>query len=73
MTKLSIFINWKYDTYNIIIVNIDELRKTVYYELVKTTINALSLAKVIINVIVRNYDLLDSIISNYGSVFISKF
>lgn len=47
--------------------------KMIHCEPVKTTINALSLWEVIINVMVRHYDLANSFISNYGSVFIIKF
>ncbi len=36
----------------------------VYYELVKMTINALALAKVIIKVVVRHHGLLDLIVSD---------
>ena len=45
----------------------------IYYELVKVTINALVLAKVIINVVVRYYGVLESIITDLGSLFISIF
>ncbi len=43
--------------------------KTVYYEPVKITIDAPSLAEVILDVIVRYYGLPNSIISDRGSVF----
>ena len=45
----------------------------VYYEPVKLTIDALDLAEVIINVVVRYHGLPDSIISNRDSVFTWKF
>ena len=44
-----------------------------YYKLVKITINASSLAKIIINMIMRYYGLLDSIFTNQGLLFLSKF
>lgn len=44
-----------------------------YYELLKVIIKVPSLAKVIINIIMQNYSLSDSIISNYHSVFTIKF
>ena len=44
-----------------------------HYELVKVTINALGLAKVIIDVIVRYHGLPDSIVTNWGLLFTSKF
>ncbi len=45
----------------------------VYYEPVKVTIDAPGLAEVIIEVVVRYYGLPDSIVSDQGSVFTSKF
>ncbi len=47
--------------------------KIVYYELVKVTINAPSLAKIILDMVIRHHDLLDLIMSDRGSVFTSKF
>ena len=70
---LPISTNWKGETYDSILVIIDRLTKIVYYKPVKVTIDVLVLAEVIINVIVRHHDLPDSIVSNRGSVFISKF
>ena len=45
----------------------------VHYEPVQTTIDAPEVAEVIIDVIVWHHGLLDSIVSNRGSVFTSKF
>ena len=45
----------------------------VYYKLVKVTINAPDLAEVIINVVVRYHGLPDSIITDWGLLFTSKF
>ena len=45
----------------------------VYYEPVKVIIDAPSLAEVIINVVVRHHGLLDSIVTDRGSLFTSKF
>ena len=45
----------------------------VHYKPVQTTITAPTLAKVILNVVVRHYGLPDSIVSGHGSVFTSKF
>ena len=44
-----------------------------HYEPVNVTINALGLAEVIINVVVRYHGLPDSIISDRGAIFTSKF
>ena len=45
----------------------------IYYESIKISINALNLAKVIINIVIRYHGLPDSIITNQGSLFKSKF
>ena len=45
----------------------------VHYKLVKVTINAPSLAKVIIDVVIRHYGLRDLIVTDRGSLFTSKF
>ena len=45
----------------------------IYYKLVKVIIDAPGLAEVIINVVVRHHGLLNSIVTNRGSLFTSKF
>ncbi len=45
----------------------------VHYEPVKITIDAPGLAKVILDVVVRDHGLPDSIMSDRGSVFTSEF
>ena len=45
----------------------------IYYKLVKVIINALGLAKIIINIVIKYYGLLDLIIINQGFFFILKF
>ncbi len=45
----------------------------VYYEPVKVTINAPGLAKVIINMVVRHHGVPESIVTDWGSLFTSKF
>ena len=47
--------------------------KMVYYELIKVIIDALGLAKVILDVVVWHYDLPNSIMSDRGLLFTSKF
>ena len=47
--------------------------KIVHYELVKMINNTLRLDEVILNVIVWYHGLFDSIVSNRGLLFISKF
>ena len=73
ITWLPVSTNWKSETYDSILVIFDRLTKIVDYEPVKVTIDAPGLAKVIIDMVVRHNGLPDSIVSNQGSVFISKF
>ncbi len=73
VTGLPISVDWKNDSYNSILVIVDRLTKMVYYEPVKITIDAPSLAKVIINVVVHDYKVLESIVIDRGLLFTSKF
>ena len=73
VTGLPLSADWKGDSYNSILVIVDRLTKMVYYELVKVTIDAPGLAEVIIDVVVQHYGLPDSIISDRGAIFTSKF
>ncbi len=73
VTGLPVSTNWKGETYDTILVIVDRLMKMVHYELVKVTIDAPGLAKVIINVVVWHHGLPDLIVSNRGSIFTSKF
>ena len=52
ITDLPITTNKKGDSYDSILVMVDSLRKMVHYNLVKIIIDAPSLAKVIINMVV---------------------
>lgn len=54
----------KSESYDLTIGIFDRLSKMVNYELVKVTIDALILTKVIINIVVGYYGLSDLIISN---------
>ncbi len=73
VTGLPISTNWKGDTYDSILVIVDRLTKMVHYEPVKVTIDATGLVEVILDVVVRHHGLPDSIVSDRGSVFTSKF
>ena len=73
MTGLLVSTNWKDETYNFILVIIDWLTKMVHYKLVKITIDAWGLAEVILNVVVWHHGLPNSIVSDRGSLFTSKF
>ena len=73
VTGLPLSSDWKGDSYNSILVIVKRLTKIVYHEPVKVTINALGQAEVIIDVVVRHHGLPDSIISDRGAIFTSKF
>ena len=73
VTRLPISTDWKGESYNFILVIVDWLTKMVHYELVKMTIDAPGLAKIIIDVVVRQYSLSGSIITNRGLLLIFKF
>ena len=73
VTGLPISTNWKGDNYDSILFIVDRLTKIVHYEPVKITINALGLAEVIINIVVRQHGLPNSIVTDKGSLFHSKF
>ena len=44
-----------------------------YYEQFKITIDAFDLAEVILNMVVRHYNLADSIVSNQSFIFTARF
>ena len=73
VTKLPISTDWKDDSYDFILVIIDQLTKMVHYEPVKVTINTSGSAEVIIDIVVQHHDLPDSIISDCGVIITSKF
>lgn len=60
------------ETYDSILVILDQLTKLVNYKPMKITINTLRLAKIIINMIMQYYGLLDLIVSDCSLVFTSK-
>ena len=73
VTWLPISTNWKGDSYDSILVIVDQLTKMVHYKPVKVTIDAPGLAEVILDVVVRHHGLPDSIVSDRGAVFTSNF
>ena len=73
VTGLPLSADWKGDNYDSILVIVNRLTKMVYYEPVKVTIDAPGLAEVIIDVVVRHHGLPDSIVTDRGSLFTSKF
>ena len=73
VTGLPLFADWKGDSYDSILVIVNQLTKMVHYKPVKVTINALRLAEVILDVIVMHHDLSDSIVTDKGSFFTTNF
>ena len=73
MTGLPLSTDWKGDSYNLILVIVNQLIKIVYFEPVKVIINAPGLAKSILDMVVWYHGLPDSIVTNRGLPFISKF
>ena len=57
-------IDWKNNNYNSLLVIANRLTKIVYYKPVNVIIDALDLAKVIINIVMRYHDLPDLIVTN---------
>ena len=73
MTGLPLSADWKGDNYDSILVKVNHLTKMVYYEPVKVIIDVPGLAEIIIDVVVRHYGLPNSIMSNWGAIFMFKF
>ncbi len=64
VTGLPISANWKGDNYDLILVIVNRFTKMVYYVPVKITIDASGLAEVIINVVVRHHEVMESIVTD---------
>lgn len=73
MSYLRISINQKKELNDSILVIINWLVKIVYYEPVKIIYNAPRLAEIIIDEVVKEHSLPDSVVFKKGSLFISKF
>lgn len=73
VTRLPVSTNWKDDIYNSILVMIDQLIKMIYYVPVKVIIDILHFAEIIYNMVIRHHSLLNSIVSDWGLIFILKF
>ena len=71
VTELPILTNWKGESYDSILVIVDQLTKMVHYEPVKVTIDASKLAEVILDMVVQYHRLPDSIITDQDSFFTS--
>ena len=73
MTGLPVSSNRKGETYDSILVIVDWLTKMVHYKPVKVTLNAPKIAQVILDMIVWNHGLPDSVITDKSSLFTLKF
>ena len=73
VTGLPILTDRKADSYDSIFIIVDRLMKIVYYKPVKVTIDNSSLAKIIIDMVMRRHGFLNSIVTNWGSLLTSKF
>ena len=73
VTGLAISINWKGDSYDSILVIIDQLTNMVHYKPIKITINVPGLVEVIIDVVVCHHGLHNSIVTDRGSLLTLKF
>ncbi len=70
---LPISADWRGNSYDSILVIVDQLRNILHYEPVKVTIDTSGLAEVIINVVVRHDRVPESIVTDWGLLFTSKF
>ena len=73
VTGFPLLVDLKSNSYDAILIIIDQLTKMIHYKVVKSTIDVSTLTEVIINIVIRYYGLLEFIISDLNSVFISKF
>ena len=73
VTGLLLSSDWKGDSYDSILIIVNQLTKMVHYEPVKVIIDASGLAEVILDVVVRHHGLPDSIVTDRNSLFTSKF
>ncbi len=64
VTRLLVFLKWKSENYNLILVIVDQLIKIIYYEPVKIIIDVFNLEEVILDVVMQYHKLFNSIISN---------
>ena len=65
--------DWKSDSYDSILVIVDQLTKMVHYKPVKVTIDTSGLVEVILDVVVWHHGLSDLIVTNKGLFFTSYF
>ena len=73
VTGLPLSADWKGNSYDLILIIVNRLTKIVHDEPVKVTIDAPGLVEVIRDVVVWHHGLPDSIMTDRGSLFTSKF
>ena len=73
MTGLPVLRDWKGESYDLMLFIDNQLTKRIYYEPMKITIDVSDFARLIINIVIKYYSLLDFIITNQGSLSKSKF
>lgn len=73
ITRLPILINWNDTNYDFDLVIVNWLIKMIYYKLIKIIIDALTLAKVILDLVIWHYSLSNLIVMDKSLLFISKF
>ena len=73
VTGLPVSIDGKRDNYDSILVIVDQLTKMIHYKLVKIILDAPGLIKVIIDLVMRHHGFPNLIVTNWSSLFTSKF
>ena len=73
VTKLPKSKDWRRVEYDSIFVIVNRLTKMVHYKLVLTTLDAEQLAGELIEIVIKYHGLPDSIVTDQGSLFTSKF
>ena len=73
VARLPVLTNWKGKSYTLILVIVDRLIMIMHYKPVKITIDAPGFAKIIIDDMIRYHGLSNSIITDWGFLFTSKF
>lgn len=73
VTRLPKSKDWRGVEYDSILVIVDRFTKMVHYESVLTTLDAEKLAEVLIEAVIKYHGSPDSIVTDRGSLFTSKF
>lgn len=61
---LSLLIDWKKNNYDTVLVVVNFLSKMMYYKSIKTIIDIVGIAKIIIDIVIRHHGLPESITSD---------